>query len=51
VVTNPAGEVVAEGRGRRYENPDGGRQLTYSHIAHARVGEAMAAARGLLAAG
>jgi len=37
VVTNSLGEIVAEGRGRRYENADGGRQLTFCHIAHAEI--------------
>jgi tRNA(Arg) A34 adenosine deaminase TadA len=37
VVTDSVGEVVAEGRGRRYENADGGRQLAYCHIAHAEI--------------
>jgi len=37
VVTDSLGEIVAEGRGRRYENADGGRQLTYCHIAHAEI--------------
>jgi tRNA(Arg) A34 adenosine deaminase TadA len=37
VVTDSVGEIVAEGRGRRYENADGGRQLTYCHIAHAEI--------------
>jgi len=38
VVTSPAGEIVAEGRGRRYEQPDGTRgHLAYCHIAHAEI--------------
>ena len=37
VVADSVGEIVAEGRGRRYENEDGGRQLTYCHIAHAEI--------------
>ena len=38
VITGPAGEVVAEGRGRRYEQPGGdGSHLAYCHIAHAEV--------------
>ena len=38
VVTGPDGTVVAEGRGRRYEEPDGtGRQLAYCHVAHAEI--------------
>ena len=37
VVADSAGDIVAEGRGRRYENAVGGRQLTYSHIAHAEI--------------
>jgi tRNA(Arg) A34 adenosine deaminase TadA len=37
VVTDPAGEVVAEGRGRRYESAAGGPQLAYCHIAHAEI--------------
>lgn len=38
VVVGPAGELVAEGRGRRYELPDGDdRQLAYCHIAHAEI--------------
>jgi tRNA(adenine34) deaminase len=38
VVTDSAGEVVAEGRGRRYEQQDGaGRHLAYCHIAHAEI--------------
>ena len=38
VVTSPAGAVVAEGRGRRYEQPDGdGNYLAYCHIAHAEI--------------
>jgi tRNA(Arg) A34 adenosine deaminase TadA len=37
VVTGPSGEIVAEGRGRRYEPRSDGPQLTHSHIAHAEV--------------
>ena len=38
VVTGPAGSIVADGRGRRYEQPDStGTQLAYCHIAHAEV--------------
>jgi tRNA(Arg) A34 adenosine deaminase TadA len=38
VVTGPDGSMVAEGRGRRYKQPDGtGRQLAYCHIAHAEI--------------
>jgi tRNA(adenine34) deaminase len=37
VVADAAGEVVAEGRGRRYESDAGGRQLSYCHIAHAEI--------------
>lgn len=38
VVTDPAGVIVAEGRGRRYEQPDGaGGHLAYCHIAHAEM--------------
>jgi tRNA(Arg) A34 adenosine deaminase TadA len=37
VVADSVGEIVAEGRGRRYEKEDGGRQLTYCHIAHAEI--------------
>jgi len=37
VVTDSLGEIVSEGRGRRYENADGGRQLSYCHIAHAEI--------------
>jgi tRNA(Arg) A34 adenosine deaminase TadA len=37
VVVDSVGDIVAEGRGRRYENADGGRQLAYCHIAHAEV--------------
>ena len=37
VVTDSVGEIVAEGRGRRYENADAGRQLSYCHIAHAEI--------------
>lgn len=35
VITGPAGVIVAEGRGRWYEQPDGARQLAGGHIAHA----------------
>jgi tRNA(adenine34) deaminase len=37
VVADPAGGVVAAGRGRRYESADGGPQLAYCHIAHAEI--------------
>jgi tRNA(Arg) A34 adenosine deaminase TadA len=37
VVVNASGEVVAEGRGRRYESEGSGRQLAYCHIAHAEI--------------
>jgi tRNA(Arg) A34 adenosine deaminase TadA len=38
VVIGPAGKVVAEGRGRRYEHPEADRrQLAYCHIAHAEI--------------
>jgi tRNA(adenine34) deaminase len=38
VVTDPTGNLVAEGRGRRYEQPDGtGSQLAYCHVAHAEI--------------
>ncbi|HTX26385.1 MAG TPA: deaminase [Streptosporangiaceae bacterium] len=37
VVVDSVGDIVAEGRGRRYENAAGGRQLAYCHIAHAEV--------------
>ena len=38
VVISPAGEIAAEGRGRRYEHSDGaGRQLAYCRIAHAEI--------------
>jgi tRNA(Arg) A34 adenosine deaminase TadA len=37
VVVDSVGDIIAEGRGRRYENADGGRQLSYCHIAHAEV--------------
>ena len=37
VVVNSVGEIVAEGRGRRYENAADARQLAYCHIAHAEV--------------
>jgi hypothetical protein len=37
VVADSLGEIVAEGRGRRYEDAAGGRQLTYCHIAHAEI--------------
>jgi tRNA(Arg) A34 adenosine deaminase TadA len=38
VVTDPGGGVVAEGRGRRYEQRDGtGGHLAYCHIAHAEI--------------
>jgi tRNA(adenine34) deaminase len=37
VVTDSVGEIVAEGRGRRYETADAGRQLSYCHIAHAEI--------------
>jgi tRNA(Arg) A34 adenosine deaminase TadA len=38
VVTGPGGDIVADGRGRRYEPPDGtGTQLAYCHIAHAEI--------------
>lgn len=38
VITDPAGMIVAEGRGRRYEQPGGDRQqLAYCHVAHAEI--------------
>lgn len=37
VVAGPAGEVVAEGRGRRYEASADGGGLAHSHIAHAEI--------------
>jgi tRNA(Arg) A34 adenosine deaminase TadA len=37
VVADSVGEIVAEGRGRRYEDAVDGRQLTYCHIAHAEI--------------
>jgi tRNA(Arg) A34 adenosine deaminase TadA len=37
VVADAAGEVVAEGRGQRYEKAAGGPQLAYCHIAHAEI--------------
>ena len=37
VVTDSVGEIVAEGRGRRYENAEADRQLSYCHIAHAEI--------------
>jgi len=37
VVTDSVGEIVAEGRGRRYEKADAGRQLSDCHIAHAEI--------------
>ncbi len=37
VVVDSVGDIIAEGRGRRYENADAGRQLAYCHIAHAEV--------------
>jgi tRNA(Arg) A34 adenosine deaminase TadA len=37
VVTDSAGEVVAEGRGRRYESAGSGPHLAYCHIAHAEI--------------
>ena len=38
VVTDRGGDVVAEGRGRRYEQPDGTHgHLAYCHIAHAEI--------------
>jgi tRNA(adenine34) deaminase len=38
VVTDPEGTLVAEGRGRRYEQPDAASgQLAYCHIAHAEI--------------
>lgn len=38
VVTDPAGAIAAEGRGRRYEPSDGaGDHLAYCHIAHAEI--------------
>lgn len=37
VVANSAGEVVAEGRGRRYEAAASGGGLAYCHIAHAEI--------------
>ena len=37
VIAGPDGAIVAEGRGRRYEQPDGDRQLAYCHIAHAEI--------------
>lgn len=37
-VAGPDGNIVAAGRGRRYEQPDGaGSQLAYSHVAHAEI--------------
>jgi tRNA(Arg) A34 adenosine deaminase TadA len=38
VITGPEGDIVAEGRGRRYEQSDGaGGHLAYCHIAHAEI--------------
>jgi tRNA(adenine34) deaminase len=37
VVVNASGEVVAEGRGRRYESEASVRQLAYCHVAHAEI--------------
>jgi tRNA(Arg) A34 adenosine deaminase TadA len=38
VVADPAGHIVAEGRGRRYEHDDGTRgHLAYCHVAHAEI--------------
>ena len=37
VVVDPAGAIVAEGRGRRYEKAGPPRQLAGSHVAHAEV--------------
>jgi len=37
VITDSVGEIVAEGRGRRYENAAVDRQLAYCHIAHAEI--------------
>jgi tRNA(Arg) A34 adenosine deaminase TadA len=37
VTTSPAGTVVADGRGRRYEQPGGDQQLAWCHIAHAEI--------------
>ncbi len=38
VVTGPDGGMVAEGRGRRFEQPNGtGHQLAYTQIAHAEI--------------
>jgi tRNA(Arg) A34 adenosine deaminase TadA len=38
VVASTEGEIIAEGRGRRYEQPGGtSRQLAYCHIAHAEI--------------
>ena len=38
VVTDRGGDIVAEGRGRRYEHQDGTRgHLAYCHIAHAEI--------------
>ena len=37
VVADEAGDVVTEGRGRRYERAAGGPHLAYCHIAHAEI--------------
>lgn len=37
VVVNAAGDVVAEGRGRRYEDDASDRGLAHCHIAHAEI--------------
>lgn len=37
VVLDPAGEIVAEGRGRRYEPVTIDQQLAHCHIAHAEI--------------
>lgn len=37
VVVDESGEVVAEGRGRRFDSAGPGRQLSWCHIAHAEV--------------
>lgn len=37
VVVDAAGVVVTEGRGRRYDAPTSGPQLSYCHVAHAEL--------------
>jgi tRNA(Arg) A34 adenosine deaminase TadA len=37
VVVAPDGDVIAQGRGRRYEPPSSDQQLAHCHIAHAEI--------------